>query len=421
MLFVYSLLSILFLYMSYRKDKVSPLTVFLGVWTGICLMYGIRLYGINSVSCYTELIIILALICFISGYLFGNIIKINTQNDNVEDLLLQELKNKYMYNAIKVVAILDFMYMMPRYISKIVPVLQSGWSLSAMKALLGEGSDILTLYVFDPFNFFLVALTAYLIIYNRKEKFLIFMGILLNMTSFLATGSRARVIFFALSFFVMAFTENSAHFTIIKRKIGKTVLFLGAFVIVVSGYGLSLFRQIYFYFCGCVPLLDRIVTHSDPHFIKGMTYGTLSLNGFLRIIPNFVENVIDSSIKIQPFEIAEKYIEYFEYAVEIAPGEISNSFYSFIGNFYLDFGILGVVLMSFIYGLVICLIYRKNKDKRNPKSKMLLSFIYYAMFFSMVRCSWMNIRFAIGFLLIFIFSTFSNSSLRVKKRRRWVI
>ncbi len=421
MLLVFSPLMGFLLFASYKKDKASPLNVFLSVWTFIFFMYGLRLYEIIPVDTMTEVFIITGVMCFYIGYQFANRIQLSNESDNIYDSECT-VDSRFNYFAVKVMLILDYIYAVPTYFSKITRILQYGWTVNAAKELLSEGSDVFNLYVFDPFNFFLVALIAYLIIYNRKEKFIIVSGIVINALSFLATGSRSRIIFFALCFLSMSMTELSDIFSRLKKKVKLCVAIIAMVVVLVSGYGLALFKNLYFYFCTCVPLFDRIVTHSDAHFTMGMTYGALSLNGILRIIPNFIENYVNSSIKIQPFEIAEKYIEYFEYACEIAPGQITNSFYSFIANFYLDFGIFGITLVAFAYGIIICVIYRRNSTNRTAKSKLLLAFIYYAMFFSMVRCSWMGIRFAVGFMFVYIFAvstkrvvfTFNGSAIKTK-------
>ena len=408
MLLVFSLLLFFLMYMYLKKDKGSPLTVFLVIWTTICFLYGLHLYKIVEVSFSTELTIILGISFFIIGYLIANSIKINGNGKK----LVQEDVNSFF--LIKTITIFDYIYVAPIYLNKIFMIFSSGWSVKNAKLLLGEGNDVFTVYFFDPFNFFLVALTVYLIIYKRKEKFLIFSGLFLNILFFMATGSRARLIFFVLAFAVMALTDRSEYMVKIKSKV-KYILLAGVgIVITVSGYGMQLFKSFYFYACSCVPLMDSLITQSDYHFTQGYTYGVLSCNGFLRIIPKAIQLITGNPVEWSVFTIADKYIEYFEYAKNVAPDEITNSFYSFIGNFFLDGGYVGVVLFSIVYGYVICMIYRKNAGINNAKSKVMLAFIYYAMFFSMVRCSWMNIRFAIGFLFVFLLS--SNYKHRFKIR-----
>ena len=77
MLLVFSLLLFFLMYMYLKKDKGSPLTVFLVIWTTICFLYGLHLYKIVEVSFSTELTIILGISFFIIGYLIANSIKIN--------------------------------------------------------------------------------------------------------------------------------------------------------------------------------------------------------------------------------------------------------------------------------------------------------------------------------------------------------
>lgn len=419
MLFIFSIVSGFLFYISLKRDIASPLTVFLLVWTAICFFYGIGLFGIYDVDIITEATVILGVLFFVLGYSFMNRIKIK-DSSGTEDLADSCQTGSFM--LIKIAILIDYIYMIPVYYNKAMLVIQLGWSIGSVKSLLDIGNDMFTLYIFDPFNFFLVPLTVYCFLYNRKQKFIIFSGIILNGFTVYTTGSRSRIVFFILSFLVMTFTENKEIFKKLKKKAFRIVWVLGIMIILISGYGFNLFRSLYFYLCGCIPLLDGLITRSDYHFTNGFTYGALSLNGFLRIIPKYFENYVNSSLKFPSFDLAEKYIEYFEYAKYIAPGEISNSFYTFIGNFYLDFGYWGIIFLSIIYGAIISYIYKKNLGKLNLYSKVILSFIYYAVFFSMVRCSWMSIRFAIAFLFVIIFGVLSKLSrkfvLETRNRRK---
>ena len=218
MLLVFSLLLFFLMYMYLKKDKGSPLTVFLVIWTTICFLYGLHLYKIVEVSFSTELTIILGISFFIIGYLIANSIKINGNGKK----LVQEDVNSFF--LIKTITIFDYIYVAPIYLNKIFMIFSSGWSVKNAKLLLGEGNDVFTVYFFDPFNFFLVALTVYLIIYKRKEKFLIFSGLFLNILFFMATGSRARLIFFVLAFAVMALTDRSEYMVKIKSKVKYILL-----------------------------------------------------------------------------------------------------------------------------------------------------------------------------------------------------
>lgn len=410
MLLLFSFLLFFILFIEYKRDKASPLVIFLLIWSLIFILYGLGLYGINNVDITTELALIFGVIFFIFGFFFARIIKIKKKEQF-------SCQNTGSFAIIKVIAILDIIYMVPKYFLKIGMLLQNGWSLTGAKSLLGEGNDMFVLYIFDPFNFFLVALTSYLLIYNRKQKFLIIVGIVINAITVVATGSRGRLIFFILSFLSMIVSEFGENFKQVKKKVKSLVFLIFMIIVAISNYGFGILKSVYFYLCACVPLLDGIITRTDSHFTRGFTYGALSLNGILRVIPNFIQNYVSPNFSLNEFDLAEKYIEYMEYAKEIAPGEISNSFYSFVGNFYLDFGWTGIIIVSFIYGGIICSLYKKYRGNRDAKSKMILAFIYYAMFFSMVRCPWMNIRFAIGFIYIFLFDILSNLGKHTKVRR----
>lgn len=408
MLLIFSVCFGIMAYVSYRNGRWNPLTVFLLVWTTICFLYSLHLFGIYDVDIKTECAIIIGVLFFFFGYSVSGKLMFIRKNNRKMSYIESNGKNTYL--VIKIIVLLDYIYMVPIYVSKIIMILQSGWSIGNAKRLLGMDTDMFTLYVFDPFNFFLVALSAYLIIYDKKEKFLIVSGIILNILSFTATGSRARIMFFVLAFLSMTITEHREMLVKIKRKTKSISFLLIGIILVVSGLGLQLFRSAYFYACTCVPLLDDLITRVDSHFTSGKTYGLLSLNGFLRVVPNYIENYVNPNKNFSTFDLAENYIGYFEYAKYIAPGEIANSFYSFIGNFYLDFGFIGIVWCSFMYGFIICYLFKKSAYKNDPKSKILIAFVYYAMCFSMVRCPWMNIRFSIGFLFVILLGMMENIS-----------
>ncbi len=408
MLFIFSIIMFSISYLEYKKNRWCPMTLFGLLWANICFFYSLKLFEIYDVDDLTQIAIILGVIFFTLGYCVA---------DKFVPVKCIKSDNRKMtesgYFFVKILIAADIIYQLPKYVVKIQMLLSQGWSLMNAKAILTEGMDVFSLYIFDPFNFFLIALVSYLIIYDRSQIFIIISGLILNIFTFLSTGSRARVLFFVISLLSMIMIRYRNE--IVERFRRKIKIIVGlsmGIILLASGLGIRLVRSAYFYLCTCVPLLDGLITKSDSHFTGGLTYGTLSFNGFLRIFPNAIQNWGNKTLSFPTFDKADLYIYYFEYAKNVSPDERTNSFYSFIGQFYLDFGFWGIIVCSMLFGIIVCCLYNSNCEKNNAFSKVLIAFLQYAMLFSMVRFQWMGIRFAIGFLYIIFFGFLGRFSLK---------
>lgn len=153
--------------------------------------------------------------------------------------------------------------------------------------------------------------------------------------------------------------------------------------------------------CGCIPMLDKVI-NSSFYFDQSYTLGFLSYNGIFRFFINII-SVFGFDLTIRLFESSAKIIQLFEYTVFITPTRTYNGFTTYISNFYIDFGIFGVIILSFLFGSVAYILYKRFVDTPCVENFIVLTLIYYFIAFSVVRFQLSNTISAIAFIYSLFF------------------
>lgn len=406
-----------FLFVTFhRNEKSSPLTAFCCIWIIALLLYSLQLYKINLIGYNTAGILFLGISSFCFGYLTMNKVK------------LKKARRSYSFNwsFIRVLCALAVLVSIPDYLSSLFTIIQTGITPAVYKMMIvhGEtdfGGAWMQFFV-RPLEFVFIALSGYIFTNKIKERFIFASGIYFCAIKFFATGSKSAIVFYALIFVLSGIYKlESTNKELSEYKIRrmhipmkwKVVFAVLIIVFLLTMYSVSenIFKSLYFYLAGCIPLFDKVI-NTNFYFNGLHTHGWLSFNGILRFFINIFES-IGISINTSEFDRAYNIIEHFEYTNTVAPGVNYNAFTTFLSAFYIDFGVIGVILMSFFFGVSACYIYRRFKIEKTPARFTQLAILYYIVVFSIVRFQLSNTVIGMAFIYATIICVVGNSKFKL--------
>lgn len=376
-----------------KKEYDSPLLVYALLWSAILGLYSLKLYGIYDVCLETEFVILLSVLFFVLGYMFMKHV-----NLWIPQYLIENAYNdRRMAVVYLVVVLLSLSFYLPN-----IKLFLSGVSVAQIKRMLVLGEikwgGVKMQYIVRPFTYILIATSTYYLLNSTKKTIYeiatIIFGILFVIFEFFGTGSKTVIMYYALALFFPILGKIRIKFTYKMKKMS----IIGIILVI----GLAIYmgiESIYFYLCGCVPMLDKIIVNEEAFYIpQGHTYGFLTFNSCVRLlIKGF--HLLGINIDSKYFEMANTCILRFEYTTQISTVGNYNAFHTYMGDFFVDFGIVGVIILSFVFGAFCMYVYRIYKETGSVYGHILYCIIIYYIVFSMVRFQLSNTFF--GFMLIY--------------------
>ena len=370
-----------------KKEYMSPLFIFPALWIVVLFLYNLRLYGIYEISLNTEVILFLGIIGFLIGATFFKYISIKPKH--------YLYSNKICFTKIKIVFFVVFILSLNFYIPNIIKVLQ-GTTVNEIKMMMVTGDidlgGITMQYIVRPFTYIIIAVSTYCMFYRRDQKTLIALGGIYLIFEFFGAGSKT-IILYTILCIALPTARNITGRT--HKHFGKKtiIIILALFLFVFMGS-----KSVYFYISGCIPMLDKVINTSF-YMPSGYAMGFVSFNSIVRFLVKVV-SLFGVNLNLPLFEQGNLYITRFEYTTEVGYGLKYNAFHTFIGDFYVDFGIIGVIAFSIMFGMLRMYIYRLYKKTNGSiLSHILYCIILYYIAFSLVRFQMSNTF--LGLMLIY--------------------
>ncbi len=378
------------------KKYDSPVLIFSLIWFFIIGLYTINLIGMYQIKNSTELVLSVGIISFILGYFVSKSIK--------RTVRVVYSNKQIKYGLWNVIAILCFVFSIGFY-SMNLSLLVLGYSSDQIKMMLvtgelGWGGPIMQFFV-RPFEYSIIPISCYCLLFNRKQFFLVISGIFFTVGEFIGMGSKTALVYFSICFLLTSYyTKTKKNFSF--RQI---VLIVIAVISVLSYLFLRMgWKSFYAYLCGCVPMLDKIINESF-YMYNGHSFGFLSFNSIIRFFIHAVSFLgirIDSNL----YALANSYYSRFEHTTEIGPGMRYNAFHTFVGDFYVDFGLIGVIILSFLFGFFCFSVYFRFKKENGFHFLITYCITMYYLFFSMVRFQLSNTFIGLALLYSIVFNRF---------------
>lgn len=383
----------------YKKYNsfVNSGTIFLFYWTFIIFMDSLKLYNLKNTSTKAYFLIFLGLIGFILGTLLSTNYKFKITSNNYVKKTYTYVLNYRILLLLEIIIISFCIYR----IGKIALFLSKGhsWWEVRLMATSGEGGygsfkgTDLEQFIYEiiiaPVAYLIAPILVAEILIGKKKKNMIIINIMTIVLFSISTVSRSILSFLIiyLVFGTMLVNKNN------KKKISRRTKFKFVFLIilmVVIIYKVTmlrnsesdLFKNIYAYIAGALPLLSLQLHNSNTSSIR--THGMMSLFGFLYPFLLFLNYT-------GIFKYGETYnnVKYIKDSTEIfksiGDGINMNAYTTLFYNFYIDFGLVGVIVGSLLFGMVTINSYKRFIKNRDPKRLVIYLILIQFILFSVAR------------------------------------
>lgn len=426
---IYIIILLVVMLYSIKKEKniYNPLTVFTGIWALTMLLSSLQLYELYETSERAYLMAFLGCIFFALGVGTRKKMKIKTQKiAGINSAMEYELNYKFLLTFYT--AILVFTASLA---SVSIALLMRGVSMETIRfnyrnVEAGLVIDNNLSYIIE--NYFVqasvFASTALIPVVlgdkqSLKKWILLLELLLLQVLYIFVSGARSFLIDVAFLFIIYILINRKfrASFREYYNKIPKfvvRVIVIGAIAVVVfmttlrKGEERSILRELYRYIAISFPLFDaKLNMAAEPGHI--FTHGWTLLNGFTKPLfyafRRFTHIPYPSGLTEAISQIAAN--NDFLYV----GGGRANSFVTIFYYMYMDFGVLGIIVESFLYGYFCQSSYKSMVINPNRRSQAFYLLVTIGIVLSFTRLHFTAHRYVYAFVILF-FSFLSSHNQR---------
>ena len=376
------------------------ISIFLAFWCITLFLSNFNPFGLYDVSHRTYFLLLLFVISFCGGVFSCKSLQIQHINCMDFSLLIERIIiNKYFLLIIIFLdAVLLHLYIKEQAILSIYSVADVRVNLDE---LLYEGNSFLGLIrnmFILPLIPILSFLGTYLLMYNRKRLIPLFLILFFVVVSALLGGSRGGILKIAV-YCVFMITckcifnnkQNKSSFFLQFLKLSPIIIII---LVVMSNmtaqrefdmHGFSwegiklgsesLAKHFVVYCVGPFRALDYSLNNNYLEIVDGYKWGKCSL-GFIDGMLSLVLNSL--GIGYQPaYRPLAKLVQ--ENWIYVGAGESFNFAYTALLFYYIDLGVLGIIIFPFIFGRIVSALFNKFVITCNPMILVLLSYLFTIM------------------------------------------
>lgn len=376
---VFLIVSIIIVVFS-EKKIVNPIVLFAGIWLISIFLSSLKLYNMIDYSEKAIRIISEGIIAFIIGAFMMMYIA-QKKYKSYEN----KKNNEFLNNRVLFILINMSLVMVLILSIKVAVLLKNGVNYNGIRKLYysyGDGSLISNEKIFTLFDWttsMVITLTTPTIIVgiiNKKvNKLLVFEYVIMVSLYTFSTSGRSVIFVIAIEL-VLTLLLN-------KEKLNKKIKILSKIFLIISLILIILMTAIrtsnvknknvntfYAYFSLPLPYFSKLVDYIDNQDVN--TYGVATAYGpYLLVQKGFkiitgykfskAENLADIITKPQTY-----WVRVFEDTTDYY-----NAYSTMFYNFYLDFKDIGVIGISFFYGMFMEFVYQKAKYQKTMKENVL--------------------------------------------------
>lgn len=405
-------------------NPVSFFVIWWGTWLFISAFGLLNLY-IPSIKTYIFTLIVM--IMFSAGCIF-------TINNKIKKVKFVNLKplNEYKVKILNIIQIIILIVLTP-FLFKSFKYITS-MSASVYRTEIYEnnilyGSEIIQQlfnFLIQPFMLTMLLLGCCGFILGVKGMKKLFFLSVVNVSVFsvmtLGRWYFLRIILFLILalFLVSIFKNSSKHFLLYFKKRKKNIYFIIAPLFTCVLVLISLFRQnstsilytvfeyLIKYFTGSFIALDSFLKDNDFVSFDDWSYGRYTLGGLDEIVVFIFRRIDDTIVNIST-QISYYTSDFIK--IGALDGQTYKSFYSAIFNFYSDGGILGILIIPFIFGMIIGVLFNGFIKKPNLFNLSLLVYLLYISIVASLRWEVQSpIFWVVIFILVFINTTVKKAT-----------
>lgn len=407
-------------YISEKKNIVNPVTVFSGLWGAVILFSFFGFYTMQVASNRTYILFFIGTVMFVFGYYFNKLFlskyRYRIATKKISNINVVAIPRYGMMYGLTIVCIIFTLLKWINLIQQagtlnlgtIQAMLQSGEYESNSSSIINAISNL----IISPVAFAIPAVTAADFWFGKRDRKLLALTILLTIINMLSSANRTNFMMLFIYLVLVAYMKIAQKNKNIlekqkkqKKKIRKYIKYLIvfgilAFVIMTMSRGSRLFRNIYLNIAMPPRMFEIWADKIETQHVYG--YGIASLLGLfytifyiiknmfgLEKIPNIIQTIYDWTM------LTDKQW--------VWPGDkiTANAYVSLFWFFYLDARTIGIIVGSFIFGIVASKSYLEAMSKSsNAKNIAYYCIIFYAILFSFVRLQFTLSKYVLALIFV---------------------
>ncbi|MYN69121.1 oligosaccharide repeat unit polymerase [Streptococcus suis] len=419
------ILTVLLLFFMVRKNFTSPLFLFTITWWAIISFYSLRLFGIFDIQSNTQVVLFVGIMTFVGGYCVQSLISSKKKHLG---RVYYDTPNFIRIRWIVVLIIilsLDFYSQQLRYALQGIPLDETKILLSLGK--IDTGGWVMQ-YIVRPFEHITIALASYCVFHKKNEKIIIMSGLITAVLRFIGTGSKTILVYLVICLFfsylltpILEPELNSKR----KLKVNKR----GKFYLIGLGLGVTTFlfyymsrdgdalQSLYFYLSGSVVLLDKVL-NTTFYFDGSFNWGFNSFNSLVRLVVKLA-SMIGINLEGELLTRGTYTMIRYDLTNYVSNTRPYNAFVTMFANFYVDFGYVGVVGLSSLFGIFSSWQYQRLMKKPGIINYVIYCITAYYILYSMVRFQMMMLPWGLSMLYsLFLLPVLLN--VRVKIGNKYI-
>lgn len=405
-------------YLFKTKRLYNSMTIFMGFWMLIIVLSSLQLDGMKEVKQRTYAYIFIGLASFALGSIISEFLVRHKKEKTEFNFELPKYVYGFLYIAIGII-ILYSIYRM----TLIFKFYQEGntWrEIRNMHGIAGEGgqgslrggnySIMIHDLIVAPLVYMVLPAAVIEFFVGKRNKWLIGLSVLAILFYSLGSVSRAVWVFAILyiGIIMVIFYFNKSipkSSTKVLRAIPIILL-----VLILIVFGITMMRSgdssvnlkynALAYLTGGVSLFDM---HLDGFASTIRTYGVFSLYGFLYPVFFVLHylGIMRYPLLVDRVQYIKLYLEEFH---KLSDHITMNAYSTMFFNFYSDFGVIGIILGSAIFGIAAMYAYQNFIKNQDFRTLLIYLIVVQFMLFSMARIYTSLTTRALSFIwILFIF------------------
>ena len=373
----------------------------------ISLLNPLNMYAVSS---YTYFLIMLCTISFIIAFnkISKHIIKSKQDFNQIENKKLISL-DKLLKSKILLVSIIIILIIVIYYLTKYNIIIKDMSKLDIRMVRFNQLFDSSLEALFFNYiiagSMYILSIIFSVLLVNKKVKNSIFILLAITIALYSLIGySRMIYLNIVIYIFICILLKPNLKELINVKNIIKIILIGCAVVIILFGMLYARIckssapikdnisktlknqtEQIIEYSVGSFRLLDYFIKNGFENFQSKYTYGQATFAGVEEIILYPIKGI---GVEIDSFNNIIG--EYTQKSIKIGTKTNFNAFYTCVMNFYLDYGLIGVILFPILHSILIIFLLKQYYLKKDIVSFMLLNFVLLNLFFSIIRWNYQS-------------------------------
>ena len=405
---------------SIYKNIFNPCSIFFALWGILVGLSSLGLFGALIPSDNTYLMIGLGLGGFGLGFLFGSMNSQKSKLTITNNTTFKGKSEEYELNTKLIFFLFTISSLYLLYQAFIViQLLKSGLKLDAIR-ILATSSDYNALrssnlsiaiqnFIVTPTVYLSIAILPIEWVKGNHSKLLLMSTAFMAIAWVLTTGGRSIIIWFIMYLMYMLWWTGKR--IILKKRtkiialmvVVLSIAILGVSTVSRKGKETSIFFQAYQYFVVPLSHFEYRVQLLDSVYSGVRGYGLASFYGLLYPIM-FILNVFGFSYP--KLYNTMRYLSFTSLEDVVTLGNIRmNAFVTTFYHFYLDGGLVGIVVGSVIFSFFTIFAFRKANFGKNKKYTLIFLLLFQKLVFSFVRFYFAQPVQAISFILAFFIYT----------------